>query len=251
MVTTTLDGKVALVTGATRGIGFAIAKAMAAAGAQVAMADLDTEVEAGRALGAVRDAGPGAMYVHADVSDEIDVRRMVDTVMDQFGRIDILVNNAGIASEFRLVDLTVDEWDRMMAVNLRSVFLCCRAVLPHMTERGSGRIINTASQLAYLGGVGMTHYCASKGGVISLTRALAREVAPDGILVNGIAPGPVESRLLDRMSPEWKKGKLAELPLRRFGEPEDIAPTAVFLASDDSSYYCGQILGPNGGDVMT
>jgi 3-oxoacyl-[acyl-carrier protein] reductase len=251
VVTTTLDGKVALVTGATRGIGFAIAKAMAAAGAQVAMADLDTEVEAGRALGAVRDAGPGAMYVHADVSDEIDVRRMVDTVMDQFGRIDILVNNAGIASEFRLVDLTVDEWDRMMAVNLRSVFLCCRAVLPHMTERGSGRIINTASQLAYLGGVGMTHYCASKGGVISLTRALAREVAPDGILVNGIAPGPVESRLLDRMSPEWKKGKLAELPLRRFGEPEDIAPTAVFLASDDSSYYCGQILGPNGGDVMT
>jgi 3-oxoacyl-[acyl-carrier protein] reductase len=215
------------------------------------MADLDTEKDAARAVGTVRDAGPGAMYVQTDVSDEVAVKRMADTVLREFGRIDILVNNAGIATQFRLVDLTVDEWDRMLAVNLRSVFLCCRAVLPHMMERGSGRIINTASQLAYLGGAGMTHYCASKGGVISLTRALAREVAPNGILVNGIAPGPVESRLLDRMSAEWKKGKLAELPLGRFGEPEDIAPTAVFLASDDSSYYCGQILGPNGGDVMT
>jgi 3-oxoacyl-[acyl-carrier protein] reductase len=224
---------------------------MAAAGARVAMADLDNEQDAVKALDAVRDAGPGAMYVQADVSDEVAVKRMADTVLREFGRIDILVNNAGIATEFRLVDLTVAEWDRMLAVNLRSVFLCCRAVLPHMMERGSGRIINTASQLAYLGGAGMTHYCASKGGVISLTRALAREVAPNGILVNGIAPGPVESRLLDRMSAEWKKDKLAELPLGRFGEPEDVAPTAVFLASDDSNYYCGQILGPNGGDVMT
>jgi 3-oxoacyl-[acyl-carrier protein] reductase len=250
-VTGKLDGKVAIVTGAARGIGFGISVAMATAGARVAMADLDGEKEAARAMGAVGDAGPGAMYIQTDVSDESGVKRMADTVLKEFGRIDVLVNNAGIATQFRLVDLTVDEWDRMLAVNLRSVFLCCRAVLPHMIERGSGRIINTASQLAYLGGAGMTHYCASKGGVISLTRALAREVAPSGILVNGIAPGPVESRLLDRMSPEWKKGKLAELPLGRFGEPEDIAPTAVFLASDDSSYYCGQILGPNGGDVMT
>ena len=247
-MTAKLEGRVALVTGATRGIGLGISKAMAAAGARVAMADLDTENEAARALDAV---GPGAIYVQTDVSDEDAVKRMTDIVLERFGRIDILVNNAGIATQFRLVDLTVAEWDRMLAVNLRSVFLCCRAVLPHMMERGSGRIINTASQLAYLGGAGMTHYCASKGGVISLTRALAREVAPSGILVNGIAPGPVESRLLDRMSAEWKKGKLAELPLGRFGEPEDIAPTAVFLASDDSSYYCGQILGPNGGDVMT
>lgn len=250
-MTAKLEGRVALVTGATRGIGLGISKAMAAAGARVAMADLDTDNEAATALRAVSDAGPGAIYVQTDVSDEGAVKRMTDIVLERFGRIDVLVNNAGIATQFRLVDLTVAEWDRMLAVNLRSVFLCCRAVLPHMMERGSGRIINTASQLAYLGGAGMTHYCASKGGVISLTRALAREVAPAGILVNGIAPGPVESRLLDRMSADWKKGKLAELPLGRFGEPEDIAPTAVFLASDDSSYYCGQILGPNGGDVMT
>lgn len=250
-MTAKLEGRVALVTGATRGIGLGISKAMAAAGARVAMADLDTDNEAATALRAVSDVGPGAIYVQTDVSDEDAVKRMTDIVLERFGRIDVLVNNAGIATQFRLVDLTVAEWDRMLAVNLRSVFLCCRAVLPHMMERGSGRIINTASQLAYLGGAGMTHYCASKGGVISLTRALAREVAPAGILVNGIAPGPVESRLLDRMSADWKKGKLAELPLGRFGEPEDIAPTAVFLASDDSSYYCGQILGPNGGDVMT
>jgi 3-oxoacyl-[acyl-carrier protein] reductase len=248
---TKLDGKVALVTGATRGIGLGIAEAMAAAGARIAMVDLDTEEEAARALGAVKDAGPGAMYLQTDVRDEVAVRRMADTVLEQFGRIDVLVNNAGMATQARLVDMTVDAWDLVLAVNLRSVFLCCRAVLPHMLERRSGRIINIASQLAYLGGVELTHYCASKGGVISFTRALAREVAPDGILVNGIAPGPTESRLLDGLTEEWKERKLAQLPLGRFGRPEEIAPTAVFLASDDSTYYVGQILGPNGGDVMT
>ncbi|GAC1523086.1 MAG: hypothetical protein NVS3B14_23500 [Ktedonobacteraceae bacterium] len=175
---------------------------------------------------------------------------MVDGVLGEFGHIDILVNNAGIFTQALVEHLPVADWDRVLNVNLRGTFLCTHFVLPHMLKQEWGRIINIASQLGYLGGVEVAHYCASKGGVIAFTKALAREVATRNVLVNGIAPGPIMTDLLASETEEWKAAKLAELPIGRFGEVREVVPTAVFLASDDASYYVGQTLGPNGGDVM-
>jgi 3-oxoacyl-[acyl-carrier protein] reductase len=245
-----LDGQVALVTGAAQGIGAGIALALARAGARVAVADVDPDGARRPEFEAVRAADPGALYLVADVSDEGGVTAMVKEVLAQRDRIDVLVNNAGVISPAPVVELEVAEWDRVMKINLRSVFLCSRAVLPHMLERGSGRIVNVSSQLAYLGGAGVAHYSASKGGVSAFTRALAREVARGGVLVNAIAPGPTETAMQDATPPEWRAWKEAELPLGRFGTIEEVAASAVFLASDAATNYVGQTLGPNSGDVM-
>jgi 3-oxoacyl-[acyl-carrier protein] reductase len=175
---------------------------------------------------------------------------MVEAVHRAFGHIDILVNNAGIFTQALVEHLSVTDWDRVLAVNLRGTFLCARFVLPYMLDQRWGRIINIASQLAYIGGQEVAHYSASKGGVIAFTKALAREVATRNVLVNAIAPGPILTDLLASETEEWKAAKLAELPIGRFGEVREVAPTAVFLASDDATYYVGQTLGPNGGDVM-
>lgn len=246
-----LDGQVAIVTGAAQGLGAGIAKAFVEAGAHVAAADIIPPSQVQWDIQALETVDPRGLYVVADVRAEAAVNALVDRVLAEFGHIDILVNNAGILSQSPVVSLPVAEWDRVMATNLRGMFLCCRAVLPHMLTRRDGRIINIASQLAYLGGAGTAHYSASKGGVVSFTRSLAREVARDGILVNGIAPGPIETPLQEDTPPEWRAWKCGQLPLGRFGDVAEIAPTAVFLASTAATYYVGQILGPNGGDVMT
>ena len=245
-----LTGKTAIVTGAAKGIGRGIAEAFAREGADVAIADIATSEQAQPVLAAIRLAGRNTLYVHTDVADEQQVRAMVDAVLEGFGHIDILVNNAGIFTQALVEDLPIADWDRILNVNLRGTFLCTHFVLPHLLKQGGGRIINIASQLGYIGGVEVAHYCASKGGVIAFTKALAREVATRNVLVNGIAPGPILTDLLASETEEWKSSKLAELPIGRFGEVHEVAPTAVFLASDDASYYVGQILGPNGGDVM-
>jgi 3-oxoacyl-[acyl-carrier protein] reductase len=245
-----LSGKTAIVTGAAKGIGRGIAEAFANEGADVAIVDIASADQAQPALEAIRQAGRKALFVHTDVANEQQVRTMVETVLGAFGHIDILVNNAGIFTQGLVEDLPVADWDRVLNVNLRGTFLCTHFVLPHLLKQGGGRIINIASQLGYIGGVEVAHYCASKGGVIAFTKALAREVATRNVLVNGIAPGPILTDLLASETEEWKSAKLAELPIGRFGEVHEVAPTAVFLASDDASYYVGQILGPNGGDVM-
>jgi 3-oxoacyl-[acyl-carrier protein] reductase len=245
-----LDGKVAVVTGGARGIGGQIAAAFAAEGADVVIADVLDADTAAPVLSSIAASGRRHLLVHTDVSDEQQVRAMVEAALAEFGRIDILVNDAGIFSQHHFVDLDVAEWDRVISVNLRGVFLCTRFVLPGMLERKSGKIINIASQLGQIGGIEMVPYSASKAGVIGLTKALAREVSARGVQVNAIAPGPILTDMMAEETEEWAARKLAELPMARFGQPHEVAPTAVFLASDDSSYYVGQTLCPNGGDVM-
>ena len=245
-----LEGKIAIVTGGARGIGGQIATAFAAQGADIVIADLLDAAAAAPVLSCIAESGQRSLLVQTDVSDERQVRAMVDAAYAEFGQVDILVNDAGTFSQSAFADLAVSEWDRVIAVNLRGVFLCSRFVLPGMLERGHGKIINIASQLGQVGGIEMVHYSASKAGVIGLTKALAREVSQQGIHVNAIAPGPILTDMMAQETPEWAARKLAELPMGRFGEPHEVAPTAVFLASDDSSYYVGQTLCPNGGDVM-
>jgi 3-oxoacyl-[acyl-carrier protein] reductase len=245
-----LDGRGALVTGGAQGIGAGVALALAEAGARVAVVDADPDGAARPEHAELRAADPEALYLVADVSDEAAVDDAFDAALAGLGRIDVLVNNAGVIGQSPVVDLALAEWDRVIAVNLRSVFLCCRAVLPHMLERRSGRIVNVSSQLAYLGGAGTAHYSASKGGVSAFTRALAREVARDGVLVNAVAPGPIETSMQDATPSEWRRWKEGELPLGRFGTIEEVAASVLFLASHASSNFVGQTLGPNSGDVM-
>jgi 3-oxoacyl-[acyl-carrier protein] reductase len=245
-----LDGRVALVTGASRGIGAAIALAFGREGAMVGVNYRHSEARAAEVVAAIHEAGSKAMALHADVTDADAVRRMVDRVAAALGAIDVLVNNAGILNAAPLDQMSEAVWDEMIASNLRSVFLCTRAVLPEMLARGRGKIINVTSQLGQKGMPNHVHYAAAKAGVIGFTRALAREVGPRGIHVNAIAPGPIETDLIGPVTDEFRREKSAIFALRRLGLPEEVAPTAVFLASDDSSYYAGQTLCPNGGDIM-
>jgi 3-oxoacyl-[acyl-carrier protein] reductase len=237
-----LQGRTALVVGGASGIGAAIAAAFTAAGACVVVADRSPCDPA--SLGV-------AGAVSLDVTDEGSVTRAVAAAGEVVGPLDILVNSAGILTESPVATMELRTWSETLAVDLTGVFLCCRAVLPGMLERGSGRIINIASQLGIKGGRGLAHYAAAKAGVIALTKSLALEVSAHGVLVNAIAPGPIDTPMVEGITEDWKRAKRAELPLGRFGRPEEVAPTAVLLASDPGgNLYVGQTLGPNSGDVM-
>ena len=245
-----LDGRIAVVTGAASGIGKGIAIAFAREGANVVIADRVEEAQAAEVLAGIREHGGEALFVNTDVSDEESVRSMAAQALARFGRVDILVNNAGIFTESLVENMSIEDWDRVVNTNLRGTFLCTRVLIGQMLERGDGRIINITSQLGQIGGGAVGHYAASKAGIIGLTKSLAREVSKRGVLVNAIAPGPIETPLLERETEQWRSGKLAELPIGRFGTVDEVTPTAVLLASADGSYYVGQTLGPNGGDVM-
>lgn len=242
-----LHDKTALVTGAATGIGRAIAILFAQAGARVVVNHLNQTEQAQTVVQAIKNAGGDAIAIDADVSLAADVQRLVN----EGGEVQFLVNNAGIIQEKPFLETTEADWDRMLGVDLKSVYLMSREVLPGMVARGSGVIVNLASDLGILGRENYAPYCAAKAGVIGLTRSLAREFAPHGIRVNAIAPGPVNTAMvsLENMSPAWMEKELA-IPLHRVAEPEEIAATALFLASDLSRFYCGQVLGPNGGSVM-
>jgi len=244
-----LSGKTALVTGAARGIGHAIALAYAREGADVAVLDLRKE-NAEKTAAEISALGVRGIAFGADVGSESDVIFAFNKVLSSFGHIDILVNNAGIDTTSLVVDMSTDMWDEMMRINLRSIFLCSRQVLPSMLERKYGRIINISSQLAHKGAPQMAHYAAAKAGVIGFTRSLAYEVALNGITVNAICPGPVETELFRGLPEAWRKRKLAELPIGRAATVNEIAPVAVLLASDEGSYFVGATLNPNGGDYM-
>jgi 3-oxoacyl-[acyl-carrier protein] reductase len=246
-----LAGRSAVVTGAARGIGAAIAVAFAAEGARLCLVDRAEGDGLRETADRCSGLGSEVTTVRADVSLEQDVAAAVEHALERFGSVAVLVNNAAILTNCRVAQMPAAMFDETIAVDLRSVFLCCRAVLPSMTAAGYGRIINIASQLALKGGPGLAHYSAAKAGVIGFTRALAREVADDGITVNCIAPGPIDTALAGDLAPEQVEATRLSLPLRRIGVPEEVAPTAVLLASEPGgNLYTGQTLGPNSGDVM-
>lgn len=249
-----LDGKTALITGGSHGIGLEIALAFAREGAKVAVGHLPSYDESrgaqlSEALTALQAISANVMAVAADVSDEEQVLVMFETVQRDLGGVDILVNNAGFVTLAPVEEMPTDQWDRMIAVHLRGTFLASRAALPHMLSQGSGRIINVASQIGQIGKPNYAHYAAAKGGIIAFTKALARETANRGVLVNCIAPGPVRTGIVPAL-PNSTPPSFEHLPIGRVGQPSEIAPTAVFLASEASSFYVGQTLGPNGGEVM-
>ena len=247
-----LRGRAALITGASSGIGRGVAVAFAGQGARVAVNYPDpAERPAAEAVcGLIDEAGGEAIAIEADVSVEDDVARMVRSTRDAFGGIDILVNNAGIAHTAPIQDIPVATWDRLIAVHLRGTFLTTRLVLPGMYEAGFGRIINTASQLAYKGSPGLTHYTAAKGAIIAMTRSLALEVGARDVTVNCVAPGATRTPILDDVPRELIEQIRQSIPLGRLAEVDDIVPTYVFLASDEARHYQGQCLSPNGGDVF-
>lgn len=245
-----LRGKVAIVTGGSKGIGAAIAAQLAAEGASVAVVHLDDAANADRLVSPVRDAGGTGMQIDCDVSEHSQARKGVDAVRRAFGSVDILVNCAGIGHLAAFDDLTLDAWNRVLSINLTGTYLMSSLCYADMKARGWGRIINISSQMAFSGGVGAAAYCASKAGVVGFTRALAVEAAPHGVLVNCIAPGATQTDMLDTCGEDLKASILARIPLGRFGMPQEIAPIAVLLASDDGAYFVGQTISPNGGDVL-
>lgn len=244
-----LAARTALITGGNTGIGRAVALGYAREGADVAINWFDREAEAESLVAAVRAAGRKALAIRADVTAEADVVRMVERVVQEFGRLDILVVNAGIQRPQALTEMSVGDWDRMLAVHLRGAFLSTREAARHMIARGGGRIIFTCSQLGYIGRERYSAYSAAKAGLIVFMRSLAKEFAPHGILVNGVSPGLIDTGF-DPLPEEAKRAHAASLPLRRLGTTEDIVPSYVFLACDDARYYCGQLLHPNGGEIM-
>ena len=239
----------AVVTGAGSGIGKSIALRLAEEGAKVMVNDIDHDA-AEVTVSAIAAAGGTALASIGDVTRPSDVNRAFETCEKAWGNCTLTVNNAGIVQQVRLENMAVADWDRMIAVHLRGCFNGCRRALGTMLEAGSGVIVNIASQLGQKGGVELAHYSAAKAGIIGLTKSLALEVSSRGIRVNAVAPGPINTDLVMALSPDWRAAKAKELPLGYFGEPEDVAATVAFLASEDSRLYVGQTLNPNSGDVM-
>ncbi|WP_226562600.1 SDR family NAD(P)-dependent oxidoreductase [Salipiger thiooxidans] len=246
-----ITDKRAVITGAAGGIGHAISRLYAEAGARLYLVDRDPERLA-QVLTALADQYPGRVTgVTLDVTQEAAVAEMVAGAETAMGGIDILVTCSGAITEMEIETMSLDDWRQIMSANLDSVFLACRAVLPGMKRQGAGRIITVSSQIGQRGAPRFTHYAASKAGVIGFTKALAREAAPHGILVNSVAPGPVLTQFNRDLRPETLDGTEAALPLGRAAQPDDIAGAALLLAaSPHGDVFVGQTLGPNCGDVM-
>jgi 3-oxoacyl-[acyl-carrier protein] reductase len=245
-----LAGQRAIVTGAASGIGRAIAMALAGAGAEVALVDRADEEKLAAVAGTIAQAGDKSFARRADITDEATVLALFADAVPRLGGLDIVVNCAGILFEKPLLETTVDDYERLMAVNLRGTFLVGREALRAMVKQKRGRIINIASELAYLGCERMSIYCASKGAVVSLTRSWAREFAPD-ILINAIAPGPTDTPMISTAyMTQATVDASGNVPLQRLARPEEIAAAALFLADPANTYMTGQCISPNGGAVM-
>ena len=243
------SGKVALVTGASRGVGRAIALKFAELGAKVAVNYLRSEDAANAVVAEIEKAGGEAIAVRANVADAAEVKAMFASVLEAWQRVDILVNNAGITRDTMMLRMSEADWDEVLDTNLRGAYLCTKFALKSMTMENWGRIVNITSLAGIVGNQGQANYSASKGGLIAFTRAVAREVAPRQITVNAIAPGFVVTEMTDAIPKEIQESILARIPLKRYGEPEDIAELAAFLASDRASYITAQVIGVDGGVI--
>jgi len=243
------SGQVSFVTGGSRGIGRKIAEGFAAGGAKVAVADID-EAEAEVCAQSLRDAGTEAISLRLDVSDPEAAQAGVKKVVEHFGQIDILVNNAGITRDKLLLRMGIDDWRKVLSVNLDGVYYVTRQVVPVMMKKRFGRIINIASVVAHIGNPGQANYVASKAGVIGFTKTLAREVASRNITVNAVAPGFIDTAMTAVLTEETKENLLSSVPLRRMGTAEDIAVGVRFLASKEAGYITGHVLNINGGMYM-
>lgn len=245
-----LDNRVAVITGGSRGIGKGIGISLAKEGANIVFSYLKNEAAAAETVKEIEALGVKALAIKADVSNEADVINMRDIVKQKFGNINILVNNAGtIGLEVSVTEMDTEEWDKVIGTDLRGVFLTTKYFVPLISKNPIGKVINISSELSIKGREKYAHYAAAKGAINSFTKCLALELAPD-ILVNIIAPGPIETdMILMDMEPEWIE-KEKEIPLARLGKVEEIGETAAFLASDSANFFCGQFISPNGGAVF-
>jgi len=244
-----LSDKVAIVTGSGRGIGKAIALKLAEDGANVVVNDVAETVNA--VAEEIKTMSRQALAVVADISSAPDVTRLVDTTIATYGRVDILVNNAGITRDQLLLRMSDEDWDKVLNVNLKSVFLCTRAVLKHMVKQRWGRIVNISSIVGIIGNPGQANYASAKAGIIGFTRTIAKEVASRSITVNAIAPGFIDTEMTQKLPEEWKQQLKSRIPVGYLGTPRDVAEAVVFLASEEARYITGQVLNVDGGMAGT
>jgi 3-oxoacyl-[acyl-carrier protein] reductase len=246
-----LSGKTAIVTGSARGIGRAIALRLAEAGADVVVNDIAAASEALEGTASeIRALGRKALAVTADVSSKDDVNRMVETVVTTLGHVDIMINNAGVTRDQLLMRMTDEEWDTVLNIDLKSVFLCTRAVLRHMLKQRSGKIVSISSVVGIIGNPGQANYASAKAGVIAFTRTLAKEVGSRGITANAVAPGYIDTKMTEKLDDVHKKALMDRVPLGSIGTPRDIAEAVAFLVSDEAKYITGQVLCVDGGMAL-
>ena len=247
-MTSDLTGRVAIVTGASRGLGRAIAERFAAAGASIVAGARERHADA--VVGQIRENGGNAVAVTVDLTDVSSIATLGDTALEQYGRIDVLVNNAGIVRDQLMVRMKPEDWDVVLATNLTATFESCRCVLRTMVKQRSGRIINISSVVGQSGNPGQANYAASKAGMVGLSKSLAREVASRGITVNVVAPGMIDTDMTSSLPEAGRQAMLGQIPMGRLGTPEEIASAVHFLASDEASYITGQVVAVNGGMYM-
>ena len=246
-----LSNKIAIVTGSGRGIGRAIALKLAEVGATVVVNDIGDAEPLEAVAEEIRAMGRQSLSILADVSSSSDVARLVAEAIAAYGKIDILVNNAGIARDQLVLRMSEEDWDRVLEVDLKSVFLCTKAVLRHMVKQRWGRIISIASVVGIVGNPGQANYASAKAGIIGFTRTVAKEVASHGITANAIAPGFIDTEMTQRLKEDWKQEIKRQIPLGCFGSPRDVAEAVAFLASEEARYITGQVLGVDGGMAVS